>query len=46
MAMLISCEAGNDDGKMEKTNKQKVVELLKSIETGAQEPVAYINPEK
>lgn len=31
---------------MELSNKQKVVELLKSIETGAQEPVAYINPDK
>lgn len=27
-------------------NKLKVVELLKSIETGATEPVAYINPNK
>lgn len=27
-------------------NKQKVVKLLESIETGATEPVAYINPEK
>lgn len=27
-------------------NKQKVVDLLKSIETGASEPVAYINPNK
>lgn len=27
-------------------NKQKVVELLKSIETGATEPVGYINAEK
>ncbi len=27
-------------------NKQKVVELLKSIETGATEPVGYINPDK
>lgn len=27
-------------------NKQKVVELLKSIETGATEPVGYINPNK
>lgn len=27
-------------------NKLKVVELLKSIETGASEPVAYINPNK
>lgn len=28
------------------SNKKKVVQLLKSIETGAAEPVAYINPEK
>ena len=28
------------------SNKQKVVELLKSIETGASEPVGYINPNK
>lgn len=27
-------------------NKLKVVELLKSIETGASEPIAYINPNK
>ncbi|WP_394678528.1 nuclear transport factor 2 family protein [uncultured Sphingobacterium sp.] len=27
-------------------NKQKVVSLLKSIETGASEPVGYINPNK
>ena len=32
--------------KMEKSNKEKVVELLKSIETGAQEPASYINPNK
>jgi len=32
--------------KMEITNKEKVVALLKSIETGAQEPAGYINPEK
>ncbi len=31
---------------METSNKQKVVALLKSIETGASEPVAYINPDK
>lgn len=29
---------------MEISNKEKVVALLKSIETGAQEPVGYINP--
>ena len=27
-------------------NKQKVVSLLKAIETGASEPVSYINPQK
>ena len=30
--------------KMEISNKEKVVSLLKSIETGAQEPAGYINP--
>ena len=29
---------------MDISNEQKVVELLKSIETGAREPVGYINP--
>ncbi|MGR7814367.1 nuclear transport factor 2 family protein [Lacinutrix undariae] len=32
--------------KMEISNKQKVIALLKSIETGAQEPAGYINPNK
>lgn len=32
--------------KVEISNKEKVVSLLKSIETGAKEPVSYINPEK
>lgn len=32
--------------KMEISNRQKVVALLKSIETGDQEPVSYINPDK
>ena len=32
--------------KMEISNKEKVVALLKSIETGAQEPVGYINAGK
>jgi len=31
---------------MELSNKQKVVDLLKSIETGATEPIAYINADK
>ncbi len=31
---------------MEKSQKQQVVDLLKSIETGAQEPAGYINPNK
>jgi predicted SnoaL-like aldol condensation-catalyzing enzyme len=32
--------------KMEISNKEKVVSLLKAIETGATEPVSYINPNK
>jgi Uncharacterized protein conserved in bacteria len=32
--------------KMETNNKQKVTDLLKAIETGAAEPVGYINPNK
>ena len=32
--------------KMEISNKEKVIALLKSIETGAQEPVGFINPNK
>lgn len=32
--------------KMEISNKEKVVALLKSIKTGAQEPVGYISPNK
>ena len=31
---------------MSTNDKQKVTDLLKSIETGAAEPVAYINPSK
>lgn len=31
---------------MEISNKEKVVALLKSIETGDQEPIGYINPNK
>lgn len=34
------------ENNMEISNKQKVVALIKAIETGAHEPVAYINPEK
>lgn len=32
--------------KMEISNKEKVVALVKSIETGAKEPAGYINPNK
>lgn len=45
---LISCENETlkKDKNMEPSNKEKVVALLKSIETGAKEPVSYINPNK
>ncbi len=36
----------NKKEKMGISNKDKVIALLKSIETGAQEPVGYINSEK
>ena len=36
----------NESTKMDTSNKQKVVALLKSIETGASEPVGFINPNK
>ncbi|WP_321319578.1 hypothetical protein [Labilibaculum sp.] len=45
IASFVSCEADNNL-KMEVSNKQKVIELLKSIETGDQELVGYINPNK
>lgn len=35
-----------NNSKIKIDNKQKVVALLKSIETGATEPVGYINPNK
>lgn len=38
----LSCKSQTN----ELSNKEKVVSLLKSIETGAQEPVSYINPNK
>lgn len=48
-----ACQAQNSsdsktkkEKKMEISNKQKVTDLLKSIETGATKPVGYINPEK
>lgn len=48
LTMSACAKEDNDvtNNNMEKSNKEKVTELLKSIETGAQEPVAYINPEK
>jgi len=40
---FVSCEADNKEAKMEVSNKEKVRELLQAIETGAEEPIAYIN---
>lgn len=51
--LLVSCNGTKktenklkNEEKMEISNKEKVVALLKSIETGAKEPVGYINPKK
>jgi len=46
MVSFVSCEADNNEAKMVVSNKQKVTEVLESIETGATEPIAYINPGK
>jgi len=46
IASFTACEADNKEENMKVSNKQKVIELLKSIETGATEPIAYINPNK
>jgi len=39
-----SCNADSDEKEL--SNKEKSVALLKSIETGEKEPIAYINPNK
>lgn len=50
LAGFFSCKQEKqiaDSGNPEKLdNRQKVVSLLKSIETGVKEPVSYINPDK
>lgn len=50
---ITSCNSGVNNSNqpekevtMELTNKAKAVALIESLETGAKEPVAYINPEK
>lgn len=43
-AQTVSKQAATE--KVELTNKEKAVRLLKSMETGDQEPVSYINPDK
>ena len=47
---LSSCKTSNSISKSKifnkMENKQKVVSLIKAIETGAKEPVGYINPNK
>ncbi|AWV97086.1 nuclear transport factor 2 family protein [Arcticibacterium luteifluviistationis] len=43
---LTACNGQSVKPETEISNKDKVVALLKSIETGAQEPAAYINPNK
>lgn len=50
-AILCSCGTNENSQTKEKrimelTNKQKAVALIESIETGAHEPVSYINSEK
>lgn len=42
--LLFACD--NSNASEELTNKQKVTDLLKAIESGATKPVEYINPNK
>ena len=45
-ATILSCGNSNNKKNMAQINdKQKVVDVLKAIETGASEPIAYINAE-
>ena len=44
-AAVISCGNSNNKKNNTMTNEQKVVDVLKSIETGASEPIAFINAE-
>lgn len=56
ITVLVSCkfeketEKTNQINKIEKTmevsNKEKAIAVLESLETGAKEPITYINPEK
>ncbi|WP_109831805.1 nuclear transport factor 2 family protein [Reichenbachiella versicolor] len=46
VAIFACSDDDNSDGQTEITNKEKVVALLKSIETGDSEPSSYINPDK
>jgi len=46
LSVLAAPTINVSNGEKHMTNKSKVVELLKSIETGASGPVAYINPDK
>lgn len=51
--ILTSCNTNNqtisqpeEETKMELTNKEKAVALIESLQTGAHEPISYINPNK
>lgn len=53
LTFLVSCGAKQksvittkNQEKMELSNKEKAVAVLESLETGAKEPIAYINPTK
>ncbi|MCT4639234.1 MAG: hypothetical protein N4A72_16130 [Bacteroidales bacterium] len=42
----VNLSVANSGNKKGKSNRQKAVELIRSIETGATKPISYINPEK
>ena len=43
-AKTTSISKSKKETNMELSNKEKAVALIESLETGAQEPIAYINP--
>lgn len=46
MLTTAACSAITEDSTMTVSNKDKAVAVISSIETGAREPIGYINPDK
>jgi len=51
LMIVVSCNSNNksfikQETKMELSNKEKAIAVIESLQTGAQEPIGYINPTK